>query len=164
MSEPSRRSFLSRWLRRGVLAGLAVFVAIQFVPYGRNHSNPPVLKEPAWDSPATRATAVRACFDCHSNQSQWPWYSHVAPVSWLVQNHVDVGRSKLNFSEFNKPQKEAHEAAETVGEGEMPMTSYVLGHPDARLTAAEKDAFIQGLTATLGGEGKGGKGGKDDDD
>ena len=64
-----------------VLAGL--FLAIQFVPYGRDHSNPPVIGEPTWNSPETRALAVRACFDCHSNETVWPWYSNIAPVSWL---------------------------------------------------------------------------------
>ena len=68
-----------------VLAGL-----IQIVPYGHDHANPTVRQEPAWDSPATRAMTVRACYDCHSNQTTWPWYAHVAPVSWLLQRDVVV--------------------------------------------------------------------------
>ena len=55
------------------------------VPFGHSHTNPPVTKEPAWNSPDTRALVQRACFDCHSNQTTWPWYSHVAPVSWLCK-------------------------------------------------------------------------------
>ena len=70
----------------GVLVGL--FVVMQAVPYGRDHTNPPVIVEPAWDSPRTRELAVRACFDCHSNETKWPSYSHVAPLSWVVQRHV----------------------------------------------------------------------------
>ena len=67
--------------------GLAIggFLLIQFVPYGRSHTNPPVLSEPAWDSPETRVLAQTACFDCHSNETDWsPWYTKVAPASWLV--------------------------------------------------------------------------------
>jgi mono/diheme cytochrome c family protein len=133
--------------------GLAVvlgFLAIQLVPYGHNHTNPPVLSEPAWDSAATRATAVVTCFDCHSNQTVWPWYSNVAPMSWLVQHDVDEGRQALNFSEWGNGQ-EGGESAEAVSEGQMPPFSYTLTHPNAKLSAADRAAFIRGLVATFGG-------------
>jgi hypothetical protein len=138
------------------LAVLGVLGVLQLVPYGRDHTNPPPVSEPAWDTPATRALAVRACFDCHSNETRWPWYSHVAPVSWLVQRDVDVGRRVMNFSEWNRPYEEAAESAETVLEGEMPPPGYALLHPSVRLSAEEKRALASGLTATLGsrtGEG-----------
>ena len=61
---------------------LAAVVVMQLVPYGRDHSNPPVTAEPNWDSPETRALFKRACFDCHSNETVWPWYAYVAPFSW----------------------------------------------------------------------------------
>jgi hypothetical protein len=141
-------------VRRIALGGALVLallaVVIQLVPYGRNHTNPPVSGEPAWDSAATRATAVAACFDCHSNQTSWPWYSNIAPVSWLVQHDVDEGRQTLNFSEWGRGQ-DGDEAAEAVSEGNMPPFSYVLLHPDARLSGAARDAFIRGLVATFGG-------------
>jgi len=137
---------------------LAVFALIQAVPYGRHHVNPPVVKEPAWNSPATRAFAVRACFDCHSNECRWPWYSHIAPASWFVQSHVEEAREELNFSEFQKTQKHARKAAEEVEEGEMPLTSYVLIHRDAKLTDAERAEFVKGLKATLGSDEKEEKG------
>ena len=70
-------------LWRIVVIALILFGAIQLVPYGHNRSNPPVTGEPAWDSPQTRAYAKQACFDCHSNETIWPWYSYVAPASWL---------------------------------------------------------------------------------
>lgn len=143
----------------GLVVGLiAVVLGIQLVPYGRNHTNPPVIAEPAWDSPQTRELAVRACFDCHSNQTKWPAYASVAPFSWLVQDHVDEGREVLNFSEWNRPYEEAHEAGEAVAEGEMPIDNYLWLHPEARLSPEELDALIAGLNATLGGEG-GGEGG-----
>ena len=79
------------------LVGVLGLLVIQLIPYGREHSNPAVVSEPPWDSPATRAFAVTACFDCHSNETEWPWYSNIAPMSWLVQRDVDEGRQHLNF-------------------------------------------------------------------
>jgi hypothetical protein len=145
---------LKRTVLLVVITGLVGVGAIQLVPYGRNHTNPSILSEPAWDSPATRAFAVAACFDCHSNQTVWPWYTNVAPVSWLIQHDVDEGRETLNFSEWGRGQ-EGDDAAETVSEGKMPPFTYLLSHPEANLSAADKAAFVQGLSATLGGEGHG---------
>ena len=145
----------SRWKRIAGISGLSLagaLVVAQLVPYGRDHTNPPIAAEPHWDSPATRQLAQRACFDCHSNETHWPWYSNVAPTSWMLQHHVDEGRSALNFSEFQKRFEEAHEAGEKVREGEMPPRSYVLMHPAARLSAAERQQLARGLDATLGGE------------
>ncbi len=132
--------------------GLVLLLLIQVVPYGRNHANPPVRREPSWDSPQTRQLAVRACYDCHSNQTVWPWYSNIAPVSWLVQYDVDKGRRELNFSELDRPQKEADEAAKEARQGEMPQWYYLVLHPEANLSAAERQALVQGLQATLGGK------------
>lgn len=134
----------------GGLAGL--FVLIQAVPYGRAHSNPPVLREPAWDSAQTRAFAVNACFDCHSNQTKWPWYTNVAPVSWLTEKDVKGGRSTLNFSEWNRPQDTSlSDLVEAVQGGSMPpfYYSWMPNHPRARLSGSEKAAFERGLEATL---------------
>lgn len=139
-----------RILRGAGLGALLLLLAIQLVPYGRDHANPPVVREPSWDRPETRALAVRACFDCHSNQSTWPWYSHVAPASWLVQSHVDEGREALNFSDWARPNDEADDAAKVVRKGEMPPRSYTLMHPEARLSAAEQAALADGLAATVG--------------
>jgi mono/diheme cytochrome c family protein len=143
-----------RWVKWGLAALLGGLLVIQLVPYGRDHDNPPVVAEPSWDSAQTRELAVRACFDCHSNETVWPWYSNVAPMSWLVQRDIDEGREHLNYSEWNRPQ-EGEESAETVRENSMPPTSYLLTHPDARLTDAELAALADGLAATLGGEGEG---------
>ena len=129
---------------------VVLFLVAQLVPYGRAHTNPPVRREPAWDSPTTRALAARVCFDCHSNETQWPWYTHVAPMSWLAQRDVDEGRRELNFSEWDRPQKEARESAKTVREGSMPPWFYVLPRAHARLAANERDALIAGLEATFG--------------
>jgi mono/diheme cytochrome c family protein len=131
------------------VALLAVTIIVQLVPHGRNHTNPAVIQEPNWDSPQTRQLAQRACFDCHSNETVWPWYSNIAPASWLVQKDVDEARRYLNFSEWTGSIREADEIAEVVAEGEMPPSQYLLMHPQARLNASEKDALIRGLNASV---------------
>jgi hypothetical protein len=133
---------------------LGGFLTIQLVPYGRDHDNPPVVAEPSWDSAQTRELNIRACYDCHSNETVWPWYSNVAPVSWLVQRDVDEGREELNYSQWNGAQ-EGEESAATVREGSMPPRSYLLTHHDARLTDAELAALENGLAATFGDESEG---------
>ena len=137
------------WSRLG-LGLLGTLLAIQLIPYGRHHTNPPINGEPAWDAPETRALARQACFDCHSNETTWPAYASIAPVSWLVQRDVDEGRAALNFSEWTRPQKEAKEAAKEMREGEMPPAAYKVIHAHARLSAADRDRLAQGLTQSLG--------------
>jgi hypothetical protein len=138
-------------LRRGLLALAALLLVIQVLPFGRPRTNPPVTAEPAWDSPETRALAVRACFDCHSNETRWPWYAWVAPASWLVTKDVAAGRKHLNLSEWDREQRHADDAAEELRSGEMPLWFYVPLHPGAHLSPAEKERLARGLEATLGG-------------
>lgn len=123
-------------------------IAIQFIRPSIIGQNPPVILEPTWSDPAARALAVRACFDCHSNETAWPWYSRVAPLSWLVARDTEVGRAVLNFSEWGTGRRgETREMGEVIQEGEMPPAIYLWMHPSARLTAAEKDVLIRGLSA-----------------
>ena len=143
-------SFTKTFLLRVGPTFVVLLVLAQFVPYGRNHENPPVTEEPEWDSPKTRALVKRACFDCHSNETHWPWYASVAPMSWLVQHDVDEAREHLNFSEWDKPQRHAAKAAKAVGEGEMPLGIYLPLHSEAKLSDTEKAALIAGLKKTLG--------------
>ncbi|WP_255604085.1 heme-binding domain-containing protein [Oscillochloris sp. ZM17-4] len=150
----TRPSLLRTLLRpRNIaIAIIGLFVLIQLVPVWAFQDNPPVLDEPAWDSPQTRALAVRACFDCHSNETTWPWYSKVAPVSWLVTRHVTEGREKMNFSEWSKVRERdeaAGHSAKLIRDGEMPTKDFLLIHPEARLTAAEQQQLIDGLNASL---------------
>jgi Haem-binding domain len=90
---------------RLIIGGFITLLVIQLVPYGRDHGNASTTSEPIWDSPVTRALAKQACFDCHSNETEWPAYSHIAPASWLVQHDVDEGRAALNFSEWHRPRR-----------------------------------------------------------
>ncbi|MHB1417756.1 MAG: heme-binding domain-containing protein [Chloroflexota bacterium] len=148
---------MRRWLMWGTLGIVFPVLAIQAVPYGHDHTNPPVQQEPAWDSAQTRELAVRACFDCHSNQTVWPWYSNVAPVSWLVQHDVNEGRQRLNFSQMNTAGRGSREAGETVLRGSMPPEIYLTMHPQANLSSAERQQLTNGLAATLGGGGEFGR-------
>jgi mono/diheme cytochrome c family protein len=133
-----------------LLALGALLLVIQIVPYGRDHENPPVTQEVKWDSARTRELAVGACYDCHSNLTEWPWYSNVAPVSWLVYSDVQEGREKLNFSEWDRPQgEEGDEASEAVREGSMPPLQYKPLHPAGRLSDAEREELARGIEQTL---------------
>jgi hypothetical protein len=133
-----------------LIAILAGFVVLQLIPYGHDHSNPPVTMEPQWDSPETRALASRACFDCHSNETDWPWYSFIAPVSWLIQRDVEEGRGRLNFSEWGNGRfDEPWEIVEAFSEGYMPPAKYLAMHPEARFSDAERQTLIQGFQKTF---------------
>lgn len=126
-----------------ILLLLVAFAVIQFIPVDR--SNPPVEAEiPA---PAEVKTVLRAaCYDCHSNETIWPWYSHIAPISWLVAHDVHAGRDELNFSTWNrystKQQVEKlKETLEEIEEGEMPPWFYMAVHRDIELSGRERDVL-----------------------
>lgn len=140
MLRPMRR--LLKFIGIGVVA---VFVLIQAVPYGRDHSNPPVTQAAQWPPGKGQMLAEQSCYDCHSNLTQWRWYSNIAPVSWLVQNDVDEGRGVLNFSEWDKGQPDLGELTEQVSGGEMPPSKYTLIHSGASLSSEEKAQLVAAL-------------------
>ena len=127
----------------------SIGLAIQLIPYGRNHANPEVKTEPDWDGARTRELFYRGCKDCHSNETSWPWYSSVAPASWLVQRDIDEGRSHFNVSEWDRDENHGDEAAERVREAEMPPWFYLPVHPEAQLSERERQQLIAGLAATF---------------
>ena len=146
---------MNRLLRTGLLYGLLLVLgsalilqvlALVFV-IGRNPPAPPI----PWDSPETERLARRACMDCHSYETHWPWYSYVPPVSLLVVRDVIAGRDELNFS---APQglssHELQEAVETILEGEMPPPLYTWLRPEARLSPEEQQRLVEGLRRTFG--------------
>ena len=139
---------MGRFLKLVVIAAI-VFLAIQIVPYGRDHDNPRTVRELSWSSPATRALAVDGCFDCHSNLTEWPWYTSIAPVSWLTQHDVEDGRAKLNFSEWQRPQDaDLQDVVDAIRHGGMPPRQYRALHSKARLTDAQRQQLERGLTAS----------------
>lgn len=140
-----------------LLIGLFRFVLVR-------HDNPPVVSEPNWDSPQTRDLAQRACFDCHSNETNWPLYSYIPPISMRLEESVREGREVVNFSDWQNVRGEgeggsAHELIESIREGEMPPADYLAMHPEARLTAAEQDQLVAGLQATVADSPRSGGGG-----
>lgn len=145
MKTPDKKMMLT-----AAITAVVILFAIQAIPYGKAHSNPPVVKEPAWDSPTTRALVKRVCFDCHSNETVWPGYSKIAPISWLVQYDVDEGREELNFSDWigTKEGEQAAKIIKQINKGEMPPLQYLPTHPEAKLSPAEKESLLKGLAAT----------------
>ena len=127
------------------IALVLLFLAIQIVPV--DQSNPPVVG--AIDAPPEVQTLLdRSCNDCHSNETVWPWYSQIAPVSWLVTRDVKKGRDNLNFSEWTeysdrRRNRKYEEIEELVTSGEMPLKIYLPLHPEGRLSDAERDVLIE---------------------
>lgn len=137
-------------MRRIILYAIGAFVIlgllIQLIPYGRDHTNPPVEAEPQWDRPQTRNLAQAACFDCHSNETVWPWYSNIAPVSWLVYRDVIEGRQHINFSDWNRPDRQHVDEFQKVHQASsMPPWYYALLHPEAQLSDGESQQLFAGL-------------------
>ncbi|MFN8374852.1 MAG: heme-binding domain-containing protein [Anaerolineae bacterium] len=142
-----------RWILGLIVLGAVGFVAIQFVDRfieRFQRSNPPITATVAWDSAETEQLVRTACFDCHSNETVWPWYAYVAPVSWLVTKDVNSGREHLNFSEPQDwtPDFLQH-IIDMVGNGEMPLTKYIWLHPDANLSDEQRAQLIAGIEATF---------------
>ena len=133
-----------KWLGLGLIV---VLLLIQLVPYGRDHTNPPVDRQIDWDTPRTEQLMTDACMDCHSNLTHWPWYSNIAPISWLVQKDVDDGRDEMNLS---TGEADVGEMIESIQDGSMPPWQYKPTHPDARLSDQEKEELIRGIEATFG--------------
>jgi len=145
-AERPPRPSLRRLAAIGAGGLLVLLVVIQPVPYGRDHTNPPVTKAAAFD-PGTRRIVTETCADCHSNLTRWPWYSNVAPASWFVQSDVDGGRKVLNFSRWDQPQPALEKLVKVVAEGQMPPLKYRVlpNHAKARLSKAQKAELIAGL-------------------
>jgi hypothetical protein len=124
---------------RWILITLAVLLAIQLVPVNRD--NPEDRRGPG-APPQVEAILKRACYDCHSNETVWPWYSRVAPVSWMVAYDVHEAREHLNFSDFQDLSEGTQvkvwaAVMKEIDEGEMPLWYYRPFHPAARLTEAD---------------------------
>lgn len=140
---------MPRSTARKILLGAAIFaalfVAVQFVPVDR--SNPPVQADVA--APArVKEILRRSCYDCHSNETRWPWYSRIAPVSWWVANHVEEGRADLNFSHWPLFDMEARghflrDIEKQLVDGSMPPGGYVLGHREARLGDGDREILLE---------------------
>jgi Haem-binding domain len=134
-----------RPIRWGLVVFVLVFVAIQFLPYGWQRYNPPITQDAPWPTESAEALARTSCYDCHSNETDWPVYAYVAPFSWFVISDVDNGREKLNFSEWDDDAGKADDAAEEIAEDSMPPSQYTLIHRDAQLSDDERQELIAAL-------------------
>ena len=144
-----------RVLKIAGLILLAVFLAIQFIPI--NKVNPPVdeslnLVSTEIISPEAQELLKNACYDCHSNESKYPWYSNVAPVSFVLENHIVEGREELNFSEYQsytakRKDHKLEEVIEALNDGWMPLDEYVWLHGEADLTKEQRTMLAQEFTA-----------------
>ncbi len=132
---------MSLWFPRIAWGALIVLLAIQLVPVAK--TNPPIETEiPAPD--AVKSVLRNSCFDCHSNETVWPWYSRVAPVSWFLKHNVEEAREEMNFTAWNriepgKREKQIAEVWEEVEEGHMPPWFYLIAHSEARLSAGDRE-------------------------
>lgn len=133
-----------KWIVRGLIVFVAALAAIQLVPVER--ANPPVESDIAAPDEVKKILR-RSCYDCHSNETRWPWYARIAPVSWLIASDVKEGRREVNFSEWNKftggrRARKFKEIVEQLEHEKMPQWYYLLLHPDAKLSPAEKDTIL----------------------
>ena len=138
-------------MKKILIVLLVLFIIIQF--FRIDKTNPPVNKGMDFltikNTPENIASKIKAsCYDCHSNETKYPWYSNIQPVAWFLKDHIDEGRKKLNFSTFAtyEPKRQAHKLFETVEmieTDEMPLESYLLAHPEAKMTAEEKQMLIE---------------------
>ena len=147
---------MKKWLVRVGIVLVVALVAIQFVPIEWTsppvQSDVPMPAEGAVQAPMDlKAVLARSCYDCHSNETVWPWYSRIAPVSWLIAEDVKKGRVELNFSvwdQYNERRKarKLKEIAEQVEQSKMPQWYYVLLHPEAKLSAGDKEMILRWAT------------------
>ncbi|HTV40572.1 MAG TPA: heme-binding domain-containing protein [Candidatus Sulfotelmatobacter sp.] len=143
---------MKRILKWGIPALIVLFAALQIVQPSR--TNPPVksdfLKVTA-APPDVAAMFHAACYDCHSDETRWPWYSYVAPMSWQVARDVNDGRRHVNLSEWPEnpdlARKKIDNMSDEIDDGDMPLKKYTLIHRDARLTSEQRDTLTQWLDA-----------------
>ena len=137
-------------MKKVLVALLVVLVILQFFQIDKTNpefdANQDFLK--MHEAPTEIASTIKAaCYDCHSNQSVYPWYTYVQPVGWFVKNHIEEGKEHLNFSEFETytPKKQAHkleECYELIEKGEMPLSSYTIIHKEAALTETQQTELV----------------------
>lgn len=139
---------------------LAIFIIVQFIRPDKNVSAGTTSNDIASVypmDPELKDIFQKACYDCHSNQTNYPWYNQIQPFGWWLQNHIKEGKKELNFQEFGtytlaRQYKKLEETIKQVKDGEMPMPSYLWMHPEARLTAQEKEkinTWCQALRDTM---------------
>lgn len=145
---------MKKTIKYTLIGLVAIFLGIQFIPVDR--SNPSVVSD--LEAPiGVKSVLKRSCYDCHSNEVDWPWYGYVAPVSWLVAHDVKEGREELNFSEWNKfsgDEEMKEEIIEEIAEGEMPLPLYLITHPNASVSDQDLVTLKQWAGYSAGSHGE----------
>jgi hypothetical protein len=146
---------MKRFFKWSLIAIALIFIGSQFVRPAK--TNPPFDQSRTLASqtnmpPDVAGIFKRSCYDCHSNETTWPWYSNVAPASWFLIDHVNHGREHMNFSDWARYNpKEAEELleemCEEVEKGAMPLSSYLILHPDAKLSDQDKQMICDWANA-----------------
>lgn len=137
-------------MKKAMIVIIIAFVLIQFFPIDQNNpvATPQMDFLKTKNTPEKTAVLIRnSCYDCHSNDTKYPWYANVQPFSWFLNNHIQEGRKKLNFSTFAtyEPKRQAHkldEAVEMIEKAEMPLDSYIIVHPEAKLTLSDQKEMV----------------------
>ena len=139
-------------MKKTLLILLLILIAIQFIRPEK--TNPPVNEKTTLKAPENVMEILkRSCYDCHSNETVWPWYSNIAPLSWSIISHVNDGRKALNFSNWTKidpkiKEKRIKRAIKTTANGMMPLSTYLWLHEDAKLSKEDKEvlkAWFEGV-------------------
>lgn len=144
-----------KWIKRFLIVALVVFVVMQFVRPDKNEGGYESLATflaETKPTPAVEATLQSACYDCHSNQTKYPWYNNIAPVSYWLDEHIIDGKKHLNFAEWGsysvkKKDHKLEEVAEEVEKGEMPLDEYTWTHGDAKLSDQQIKELVQWVSA-----------------
>ncbi len=141
---------MKKKIKIGLIVLLVALIGIQFIQIDKENPVSDDANDIFQRFEADQALIVKikeACYDCHSNHAEWPWYTNVQPIGWWIKGHVNEARKKLNFSEFitytdKKGKHKLEECIELVEEGEMPLKSFTWTHPEARLTDLERAAMV----------------------
>lgn len=150
---------IKKILKWGFLILLVAFIVIQFINRPDKVSSAEITNDDITKKLAVpenvQGIMKRACYDCHSNQTKWPWYSNIAPASWLVADDIKEGRKKMNFSEWgkipeSKRQLRLENICEEVQEGKMPLPKYLIMHKEAELTQADKEVLCNWVKSVSG--------------
>ena len=139
-----------KFYKKVLIVLLVAFVGIQFIPTNRNQSNEVLSSDISltYDVPENIQSILKtSCYDCHSNNTEYPWYNKIQPISWLLEGHVEEGKSDLNFSEFGsysiRRQKSKLRSMESqIEHDEMPLSSYTLMNRNAKISDQEKLLLI----------------------
>jgi len=145
---------MKKHIKKIVLALVVVFIGIQFIPKNYNESSEVLTTDfmATFDVPKNIDTQLKvSCYDCHSNNTYYPWYNKIQPVAWFMEGHIDEGKEELNFSEFGGYSKRRQKSKlksimSQIRDDEMPLWNYTLIHRDAKLSEKDKELLEEWLT------------------